>query len=254
MVGSRCCRRLSPSCRCLNLHHGHVSSPRSPNPPCGFPATGSPVGPCRSHTGRFVIGGNGATTSAARTSRVAPLPLLPDRCRSRRQAGPRLAAVARSPPLPRGPTVVPLRFRMRWFQRSRTQTGVLGQATPGVLRTFPHPSSPEAPSLHRNYPASPVLRASPPPRRPRLALTGSRLTRATPPAGLPVLLPSPSCPHATAITPAEPVGACVARFPAAGSHRAFLRRVGFRITRFEACSAFAHAVACGLAESPNATL
>ena len=34
----------------------------------------------------------------------------------------------------------------------------------------------------------------------------------------------------------------------------FLRRVGFRITRFEACSAFAHAVACGLAESPNATL
>ena len=147
------------------------------------------MGPCRSHTGRFVIGGNGATTSAARTSRVAPLPLLPDRCRSRRQAGPRLAAVARSPPLPRGPTVVPLRFRMRWFQRSRTQTGVLGQATPVVLRTFPHPSSPEAPSLHRNYPASLVLRASPPPRRPRLTLTGSRLTRATPPAGLPVLLP-----------------------------------------------------------------
>ena len=201
------------------------------------------MGPCRSHTGRFVIGGNGATTSAARTSRVAPLPLLPDRCRSRRQAGPRLAAIARSPPLPRGPTVVPLRFRMRWFQRSRTQTGVLGQATPVVLRTFPHPSSPEAPSLHRNYPASPVLRASPPPRRPRLALTGSRLTRATPPAGLPVLLLSPSCPHATAITPAEPAGACVARFPTAGSHRAFLRRVGFRITRFEACSAF---TCCGL--------
>ena len=71
-----------------------------------------------------------------------------------------------SPAVPRFravPTVVPLRFRMRWFQRSRTQTGVLGQATPVVLRTFPHPSSPEAPSLHRNYPASLVLRASPPP-------------------------------------------------------------------------------------------
>ena len=90
-------------------------------------------------------------------------------------------------------------------------------ATPGVLRSFPHPSSPEAPSLHRNYPASPVLRASPPPRRPRLTLTGSRLTRATPPAGLPVLLPSPSCPHATATTPAEPAGACVARLPTAAS-------------------------------------
>ena len=118
-----------------------------------------------------------------RRPHLAPLPLLPVRCRSRRQAGPRLAAAARSPPLPRGPTVVPLRFRMRWFQRF--QTGVLGH--PGVLRSFPHPSSPEAPSLHRNYPASPVLRASPPPRRPRLTLTGSRLTRATPPAGLPVL-------------------------------------------------------------------
>ena len=43
-----------------------------------------------------------------------------------------------------------------------------------------------------------------------------------------------SCPHATATTPAEPADAHVARFPAAGSHRAFLRRVGFRITRFEA--------------------
>ena len=50
-----------------------------------------------------------------------------------------------------------------------------------------------------------------------------------------VLLPlSLSCPHATATTPAEPAGAHVARVPTAGSHRAFLRRVGFRITRFEA--------------------
>ena len=39
---------------------------------------------------------------------------------------------------------------------------------------FGHRSSPEAPSLHRHYPASPVLRASPPPCRPSLPLTGSR--------------------------------------------------------------------------------
>ena len=34
-------RRLSPQCRCLSLHLDHVSSPRSSNPACGFPALGS---------------------------------------------------------------------------------------------------------------------------------------------------------------------------------------------------------------------
>ena len=33
-------RRLSPSWRCLILHIDHVSSPRSSNPACGFPALG----------------------------------------------------------------------------------------------------------------------------------------------------------------------------------------------------------------------
>ena len=31
--------------------HGYVSSPRSPNPACRFPAPGSPVESCGSHTG-----------------------------------------------------------------------------------------------------------------------------------------------------------------------------------------------------------
>ena len=85
----------------------------------------------------------------------------------------------------------------------------------------------EAPSLHRRYPASPVLRASPPPceKRPDLTLAGCRLARATPPAGsslqplppLPVLRPFPSSTRAVANTPAETAGAPVARFPAAGS-------------------------------------
>ena len=55
------------------------------------------------------------------------------------------------------------------------------------------------------------------PGRPDLALTGRRLARATPPAGLPVLRPSPSSTRAVATTPAEAVGARVARFPTAGS-------------------------------------
>ena len=75
----------------------------------------------------------------------------------------------------------------------------------------------EVPSLHRHYPASLVLRTSPPPCRPNLTLAGCRLARATPPAGLPMLRPIPSSIHATANTPAEPVGARVARFPTAGS-------------------------------------
>ena len=75
----------------------------------------------------------------------------------------------------------------------------------------------EAPSLHRRYPASSVLRASPPPCRPGLTLAGCRLTRASPPAGLPVLRPFPSSTRAAATTPADPAGARVARFPTVGS-------------------------------------
>ena len=55
------------------------------------------------------------------------------------------------------------------------------------------------------------------PLRPDLTLAGCRLARATPPAGLPVLRPFPSSMRAAATTPAEPAGACVARYPAAGS-------------------------------------
>ena len=43
------------------------------------------------------------------------------------------------------------------------------------------------------------------------------MARATPPAGLPVLRPSPSSTRATAITPAEAAGVRVARFPTADS-------------------------------------
>ena len=92
------------------------------------------------------------------------------------------------------------------------------------------------------------------PDRPGLPLAGVRFARATPPTGLPVLRPSPSCMHAAAITPTEPAGALVARFPADGSLPRIFRRVGFRMTRFEACSAFTRVAACMLAEPPMAAL
>ena len=92
----------------------------------------------------------------------------------------------------------------------------------------------EVPSLHRHYPASLVLRTSPPPCRPNLTLAGCRLARATPPAGLPVLRPIPSSIHATAQYPGG-TGRCSRRsLPDRWQPSPFQRRVGFRIVRFEA--------------------
>ena len=103
---------------------------------------------------------------------------------------------------------------------------------------FGHRSSPEAPSLRRRYPASPVLQASPPPCRPDLALAGCRLARATPPDRASrvasTLLFHACCRH-------YPGGTCrcmCRSLPDRCQPSPFLWRVGFRITRFEACSAF----------------
>ena len=52
---------------------------------------------------------------------------------------------------------------------------------------------------------------------PQPAPRGIPVGACTPPAGLPVLLPSPSSMRAAVTTPAEPADAPVARFPAGGS-------------------------------------
>ena len=112
----------------------------------------------------------------------------------------------------------------------------------------------EVPSLHRHYPASLVLRTSPPPCRPNLALAGCRLARATPLAGLPVLRPSPPSTRAAATTPAEPVGACVARFPTVGSLPRIPGGSASASLRFEACAAVHIVAARVVAEPPRAAL
>ncbi len=81
--------------------------------------------------------------------------------------------------------------------------GVRRQSHSRGLSSLRHPSTPEAPFLDGHYPASSVLRASPPPCRPGLPLAGFRLPRATAPTGLPVLLRIPSSTRADAPTPAE---------------------------------------------------
>ena len=110
----------------------------------------------------------------------------------------------------------------------------------------------KAPSLRRHYPASSVLQASPPPCRPDLALAGCRLARATPPGRASrvasTLLFHACCHH-------YPGGTCrcVCRsLPDKYQPSPFPWRVGFRITRFEACSAFTHVAARMVAKPPLA--
>ena len=122
---------------------------------------------------------------------------------------------------------------------------------PSSLR---HPSTPEAPFLDGHYPASSVLRASPPPYRPGLPLAGSRLPRARHRQGFPCCcafhLPCMPTPLPRRI----PAGALVALFPADRRPSPNYRRVGFRINRFGACSAFTRVPACMVAEPPKAAL
>ncbi len=79
---------------------------------------------------------------------------------------------------------------------------------PHVLRCFLRPSLTEAPSLHRRYPASSVLRTSPHPTRPGLALASCQLILTAITAGASRVASDPLCLHAVATTPAgsmEPI-------------------------------------------------
>ncbi len=69
-----------------------------------------------------------------------------------------------------------------------------------------------------------------------------------------MLRPIPSSIHATANTPAEPVGARVARFPTAGSLPRFNGGSASAVRVSRACSAFTRVVACVVAEPPEAAL
>ena len=183
----------------------HVSSPRSPNPAGRSPAPGSPVESCGSHTG----------------SRSRPAHRV-------------LRAVAPKPaPLRRtGRCVVRPVDALDGGDRSRSSPSLVhvmtvrdSRSSAGVTRPSATPASP-APCRHRfhlrSLPSAGItrlpryLRTSPPPCRPGLTLAGCRLACAAPPAGLPVLRPLPSSTRAVAITPAETVGARVARFLTAG--------------------------------------
>ena len=96
----------------------------------------------------------------------------------------------------------------------------------------------QAPFLRRRYPASQVLRACPPPHSARTVPHGVPVGVSPPPLGLPVLRRISLYIHAVASTPAGPLDARVAGFFQRRRPSPAIRRVGSRISFFEACSAF----------------
>lgn len=96
----------------------------------------------------------------------------------------------------------------------------------------------QAPFLRRRYPASLVLRACPPPHTARPVPHGRPVGASPPPLGLPVLRRNALCIHAIASTTAGPLDARVAFFFQRRRPSPAIRRVGSRISFFEACSAF----------------
>jgi hypothetical protein len=73
---------------------------------------------------------------------------------------------------------------------------------PPVLCCLLRPSLTEVPSLHRSYPASSVLRTSPPPHTAGLALASCQLIPTAITAGASRVASDPLCLHAVATTPA----------------------------------------------------
>ena len=210
------------------------------NPACRFPAPGSPVESCGSHTGCPVATSGRVLRAVAPGSPLA----LAGRCVVR-PVDALTTATAR---------VVPFAYACDDVWHSCSFIGVIGRsATPGACSLSPS-LPPEAPSLGRHCPASTVVRASPPPWPARPCPHGSSVGachaagRASRVASIPLF--HACCRHYPGGT-----GRCSRRsLPDRWQPSPLFRRVGFRVTRFEACSAFTRVVARVVAEPPRAAL
>ena len=109
-----------------------------------------------------------------------------------------------------------------------------------VARSCQHRSRTKGPSLHQHYPASPVLRPYPPPQGagsvPHDTTVGQHRLPATP-RGFPCCT-QPLFHTCRRHYPGGTVGCVYRSLPQRRRPSPNCRRVGFRITLFEACSAF----------------
>ena len=104
--------------------------------------------------------------------------------------------------------------------------------------------------LHRHYPASSLVRASPPPLTaqpvPRGLLVGSF---DLPPCWVSRVAAGLRCVHVLTNTPAIRTQCSLRSLPAPCQPSPCFNRVGVRIALFEACSVFTHIRTCSLADS-----
>jgi hypothetical protein len=104
--------------------------------------------------------------------------------------------------------------------------------------------------LHRHYPASSLLRTSPPPRTaqpvPRGLLVGSF---DLPPYWVSRVAAGLLCAHVLTHTPAIRTRCSLRSLPVSCQPSPCFNRVGVRIALYEACSVFTHIRTCSLADS-----
>ena len=196
-----------------------VSTSRSSNRACGFPAHGSPTGFARQHTmarSSFGRDPNDSTIFADKQSSFRDRSALNGVDRQSQSPGcwslPETRQKSGSFPPPALPGFI-----------STTNLS----ATPKAAQSAPHGVLVESHNLS--------------------------------PLGLPVLRVVSSCRHAVVTTPVEP-SVLIARsspdkvrrhIPRERRPSPLLKRLGFHVTRFEACSTFTHVTACPFADPPR---
>ena len=204
--------------RCLSLPHGRVSPPRSPNRACGFPALGSPVGSCISHTehpGGRSGRGSGTPILIAKAARLPPS--VPRRVRW--VVEPVYAST--TPSLPRGACTRrlarPFTFACDASGISGPRFGVIGFATPVSL--LPSVIPPHLRSLPSTG-ITPLPRYSEPlrhPASPRPLPAGSPVPCVHTPDRASRVAAAPLFHACRRHYPGGTVGAPVARFPTGAS-------------------------------------
>ena len=153
--------RISRTRLSFEIMRSHTRKPR--RPPC--PAFPTALRPAARKTHVFPDSASGLRPSHRR-GRCAAAPVPPTA--AQRRPGTRFTSACDT------------------IRNFRTVNGACRLApVPLVPASFPRLSRTKAPSLRRHYPASSVLRASPPPCRPKLALAGFRLARARHRQGFP---------------------------------------------------------------------